>query len=128
MKIDPLNIKLDELELSARTTNVLCLDMGFTTIREVVGLSEQELLRLPNFGRKSLNEIKEVFSIYGVSLPKMKAIPPLERLSALVGRVHATKAAYEAAVRELAAFTNGMAGNLNDEADSPCSSRSDKVD
>jgi DNA-directed RNA polymerase subunit alpha len=57
----PLLRKLDEFELSVRTANSLKND-NIIYIGELVQKSEAELLRTPNFGRKSLNEIKEVLA------------------------------------------------------------------
>ena len=46
-----------------------CLkNANITTIRELVQKSEQEMLKTKNFGRKSLNEIKEILSAMGLSL------------------------------------------------------------
>ena len=53
--------KVDELELSVRSMNCLKND-NIIYIGDLVQKSEGEMLRTPNFGRKSLNEIKEVLS------------------------------------------------------------------
>ncbi len=59
--------KVDELELSVRSANCLKND-NIIYIGDLVQKSEQEMLRTPNFGRKSLNEIKEVLATMGLSL------------------------------------------------------------
>ncbi len=59
--------KVDELELSVRSANCLKND-NIAFIGDLVQKSEHEMLRTPNFGRKSLNEIKEVLSQMGLSL------------------------------------------------------------
>ena len=59
--------KVDELELSVRSANCLKND-NIIYIGDLVQKSEQEMLRTPNFGRKSLNEIKEVLSQMGLAL------------------------------------------------------------
>ena len=51
--------KVEELELSVRSANCLKND-NIVYIGDLVQKSESEMLRTPNFGRKSLNEIKEV--------------------------------------------------------------------
>ena len=51
--------KVEELELSVRSANCLKND-NIIYIGDLVQKSESEMLRTPNFGRKSLNEIKEV--------------------------------------------------------------------
>ena len=52
--------KVDELELSVRCANCLKND-NIIYIGDLVQKTEAEMLRTPNFGRKSLNEIKEVW-------------------------------------------------------------------
>ena len=59
--------KVDELELSVRSANCLKND-NIIYIGDLVLKSESEMLRTPNFGRKSLNEIKEVLSQMGLHL------------------------------------------------------------
>lgn len=59
--------KVDELELSVRSANCLKND-NVVYIGDLVQKTESELLRTPNFGRKSLNEIKEVLSEMGLEL------------------------------------------------------------
>ena len=62
-----LDRSVEELELSVRSYNCL-KNANITTIRELVQKSEQEMLRTKNFGRKSLNEIKEILTAMGLSL------------------------------------------------------------
>ena len=57
---------VDELELSVRSANCL-KNANIKTIYELVQKTEGEMLRTKNFGRKSLNEIKEVLSTMGLS-------------------------------------------------------------
>jgi DNA-directed RNA polymerase subunit alpha len=59
--------KVDELELSVRSANCLKND-NIVYIGDLVQKTEAEMLRTPNFGRKSLNEIKEVLSSMGLHL------------------------------------------------------------
>ena len=59
--------KVDELELSVRSANCLKND-NIIYIGDLVQLTEAEMLRTPNFGRKSLNEIKEVLGQMGLHL------------------------------------------------------------
>jgi DNA-directed RNA polymerase subunit alpha len=59
--------KVDELELSVRSANCLKND-NIVYIGDLVQKTEAEMLRTPNFGRKSLNEIKEVLAHMGLSL------------------------------------------------------------
>ena len=59
--------KVDELELSVRSANCLKND-NIIYIGDLVQKTEAEMLRTPNFGRKSLNEIKEVLAAMGLHL------------------------------------------------------------
>ena len=59
--------KVDELELSVRSANCLKND-NIIYIGDLVQKSETDMLRTPNFGRKSLNEIKEVLTQMGLHL------------------------------------------------------------
>jgi DNA-directed RNA polymerase subunit alpha len=62
-----LDRSVEELELSVRSYNCL-KNANITTIRELVQKSEQEMLKTKNFGRKSLNEIKEILTAMGLGL------------------------------------------------------------
>ena len=64
---DQLNRSVEELELSVRSYNCL-KNAGIQTIGELVQKTESEMLRTKNFGRKSLNEIKEILNKMGLSL------------------------------------------------------------
>ncbi|ADM09965.1 DNA-directed RNA polymerase alpha subunit [Parvularcula bermudensis HTCC2503] len=59
--------KVDELELSVRSANCLKND-NIVYIGDLIQKTEAEMLRTPNFGRKSLNEIKEVLATLGLHL------------------------------------------------------------
>jgi DNA-directed RNA polymerase subunit alpha len=62
-----LNRSVEELELSVRSYNCL-KNANIQTIGELVQKTEAEMLRTKNFGRKSLNEIKEILSNMGLAL------------------------------------------------------------
>lgn len=64
---DNLFRSVDELELSVRSANCL-KNADIRYIGELVQKTEQEMLKTKNFGRKSLNEIKEILSEMGLSL------------------------------------------------------------
>ena len=73
---------VDELELSVRSANCL-KNAGIKLIGELVTKSESEMLKTQNFGRKSLNEIKDVLASRGLTLGmKLENWPPanLERV------------------------------------------------
>ncbi|ALE03698.1 DNA-directed RNA polymerase subunit alpha [Bartonella ancashensis] len=68
--------KVDELELSVRSANCLKND-NIVYIGDLIQKTESEMLRTPNFGRKSLNEIKEVLACMGLHLGmEIPAWPP----------------------------------------------------
>ena len=62
-----LDKSVEELELSVRSYNCL-KNANIRTIRELVQKTEGEMLKTKNFGRKSLNEIKEILGTMGLSL------------------------------------------------------------
>ncbi|MDP6618311.1 MAG: DNA-directed RNA polymerase subunit alpha, partial [Nitrospinota bacterium] len=65
--IDHLRKSVDELELSVRSYNCL-KNANIGTLYELVQKTEPEMLKTRNFGRKSLNEIKEILDEMGLSL------------------------------------------------------------
>ena len=78
--------KVDELELSVRSANCLKND-NIIYIGDLVQKSEADMLRTPNFGRKSLNEIKEVLSQMGLHLGMEIAAWPPENIEELAKRL-----------------------------------------
>jgi DNA-directed RNA polymerase subunit alpha len=62
-----LDRSVDELELSVRSYNCL-KNSDIRTIRDLVLKSEAEMLKTKNFGRKSLNEIKDILTSMGLGL------------------------------------------------------------
>jgi len=67
LRNDNLNRSVEELELSVRSYNCL-KNANIQTIGELVQKTEAEMLKTKNFGRKSLNEIKEILAQMGLSL------------------------------------------------------------
>jgi len=65
--MEKLNKSVDEMELSVRSYNCL-KNANIRTIGELVQKTEAEMLKTKNFGRKSLNEIKEILAEMGLSL------------------------------------------------------------
>lgn len=78
---EDLDKSVEELELSVRSYNCL-KNADIRTIRELVQKTEPEMLRTKNFGRKSLNEIKEILLTMGLNLgmrldqPTVASAPP----------------------------------------------------
>jgi DNA-directed RNA polymerase subunit alpha len=75
--------RVEELELSVRSANCLKND-NIVYIGDLVQKSEAEMLRTPNFGRKSLNEIKEVLVTMGLGLGMTIPNWPPENIDALI--------------------------------------------
>ncbi|MCD8563020.1 MAG: DNA-directed RNA polymerase subunit alpha, partial [Alphaproteobacteria bacterium] len=82
--------KVDELELSVRSANCLKND-NIIYIGDLVQKSEGDMLRTPNFGRKSLNEIKEVLSTMGLHLGMQVEGWPPENIEELAKKVDETQ-------------------------------------
>ncbi|MEI6984619.1 MAG: DNA-directed RNA polymerase subunit alpha [Rhodospirillaceae bacterium] len=78
--------KVDELELSVRSANCLKND-NIVYIGDLVQKTEAEMLRTPNFGRKSLNEIKEVLAQMGLHLGMEIPSWPPENIEELAKRL-----------------------------------------
>ncbi len=78
--------KVEELELSVRSANCLKND-NIVYIGDLVQKSEGDMLRTPNFGRKSLNEIKEVLANMGLHLGMQTEGWPPENIEELVKKV-----------------------------------------
>ena len=78
--------KVDELELSVRSANCLKND-NIVYIGDLVQKTESDMLRTPNFGRKSLNEIKEVLTNMGLHLGMQVEGWPPENIEELAKRL-----------------------------------------
>ena len=78
--------KVDELELSVRSANCLKND-NISYIGDLVQKTEADMLRTPNFGRKSLNEIKEVLASMGLHLGMEIAAWPPENIEELAKKL-----------------------------------------
>jgi DNA-directed RNA polymerase subunit alpha len=76
--VDPILLRpVDDLELTVRSANCLKAE-NIYYIGDLIQRSENELLKTPNLGRKSLNEIKEVLASRGLTLGmKLENWPPL---------------------------------------------------
>jgi DNA-directed RNA polymerase subunit alpha len=73
--VENLSRPVDELELSVRSANCL-KNSNIRFIFELVEKTEAEMLKTKNFGRKSLNEIKEILATMGLSLGmKLEGLP-----------------------------------------------------
>lgn len=81
-----LLMKVDELELSVRSANCL-KNENIVYIGDLVQKSEPEMLKTPNFGRKSLNEIRDLLSQMGLGLGMRLENWPPENIEELAMRI-----------------------------------------
>lgn len=79
--------KVEDMELSVRSANCLKND-NLRYIGDLVQKTESEMLRTPNFGRKSLNEIKELLAVYDLHLGMQVENWPPENLDELANSVN----------------------------------------
>ncbi|MDR2365476.1 MAG: DNA-directed RNA polymerase subunit alpha [Zoogloeaceae bacterium] len=77
VQVDPILLRpVDDLELTVRSANCLKAESIYY-IGDLIQRTENELLKTPNLGRKSLNEIKEVLATHGLTLGmKLENWPP----------------------------------------------------
>ena len=77
-QVDPVLLRpVDDLELTVRSANCLKAENIFY-IGDLIQRTENELLKAPNLGRKSLNEIKDVLATRGLTLGmKLENWPPV---------------------------------------------------
>ncbi|OHA84258.1 MAG: hypothetical protein A2408_00145 [Candidatus Yonathbacteria bacterium RIFOXYC1_FULL_52_10] len=69
---------INDLELTVRTANCL-KDEGIRRVGDLVQKNGVDLLKIPNLGKKSLNEIKDVLDVHGLNLGmKLENWPPME--------------------------------------------------
>jgi hypothetical protein len=95
-----LERKFREQGMSTRASNCL-INLGCERLEDAAKFSRTELLECPNLGRTTINEIVEMLNQRGMSLKAEPVIPLEQRLARALGRVNATKAAYETARKAL---------------------------
>ncbi len=71
------NQPIDSIGFSTRVTNVLCA-VGVTRLDELARYEERDLYRLPNLGKKSIREIREVLEAHGLVFGMQEVPAPVE--------------------------------------------------
>jgi len=74
-------IPLGDLGLNARGLNAL-RDQGFKTTDDLLRCGPQQMLRIPNFGRKALKEVREALEAHGLSFDDKPPPPDMEQMFA----------------------------------------------
>lgn len=106
---------LDNLEMSVRSA--YCFkNWGLRTVGDVTALTEAEIMRIPNFGRRSLAEIKRVLGELGLHLrgdtlppPPITPVPDFEReMNNAIRRYRTAKEAYITSVLEVQRIATAM--------------------
>jgi hypothetical protein len=108
---DPLDVGVEELEFSVRPLNCF-FNENIHTLRDIITKSEGDLLRIPNFGRKSLHEVKELLDLFGLELRKTPSLSVEEELTHAMARIRAAKVAYAEAVLEVQRIAKLMPNTL----------------
>lgn len=96
-----LMIKVEDLEFSVRTMRTLKL-AGIHTIGQLTTMSEQELMRLPNFGRRSLYEVKQMLMSFRLKLREGPILTLEQQMQDAMRRATKAKNEYAAAMSDVA--------------------------
>lgn len=98
---NPLTVRVEDLEFSVRTMRALKL-AGIYTVGQLTTMSDQELMRLPNFGRRSLYEVKEMLMSFGLKLREGPILTLEEQMQDAMRRATKAKNEYAAALSDIA--------------------------
>lgn len=98
---NPLMVRVEDLEFSVRTMGTLKL-AGIHTIGQLTTMSEQELMRLPNFGRRSLYEVKEMLMSFRLKLREGPILTLEQQMQDAMRRATKAKNEYAAAMSDVA--------------------------
>jgi hypothetical protein len=101
------SVLVDELEFSVRAA--CCLkNFGIRTVGQLATMTEAELLRIQNFGRKSLKEVKEILESLGVELGSATILSIEQQMNRAMARARAAKVAYAEATLEVQRIAKRM--------------------
>lgn len=116
---NPLMIELCDLELSVRTDNMLRQRAGILTIGELASKSEAELLKIDGFGRKCLNEVKEILGSFNMSLREGPILTLEQQMQSALAKARAAKHTYEAAMSDVKRIAQLLVDQPITELDKP---------
>ena len=105
--LNPSTIPLSRLELSVRTTNCL-YNAGLRTIGDVMAKSEQELMALSNFGRRSLKEVRELLGSFNLALREGPVLSLEQQMQSALNRARVAKHKYEDALADIQRIAKQM--------------------
>jgi hypothetical protein len=101
------DVLVDELEISIRTYNCL-KNLGIRTVGQLATMTEAELLRTQNFGRKSMKDLKDILGTFGVELGSTMVLNIEQQMNRAMARARAAKVAYASAVLEVQRIAKRM--------------------
>lgn len=107
---DPLSIKIKELEFSVRATSSLH-NAGVLTLRDLVSMTKPELMAVPNFGNRTMREVKEMLAGFGLHLRGTGIPAPEDMLFSALAKARAAKKAYDDAVAEVQKWAKVLVDN-----------------
>jgi CRISPR/Cas system CMR-associated protein Cmr5 small subunit len=110
----------DELEVPVRVANMLKVE-GIRTVGQLATKSEAELLRNPNFGRRSLEQLKQALDELGVELESSEILDMEQQMKRAMARARAAKVAYAEAALEVQRIAKRLADTDLEEI-IPCES------
>lgn len=104
---NPLAVRVEDVEFSIRTVSALKF-AGVKTIGQLTMMSDQELMRIPNFGRKSLYEVKEMLMSFRLKLRDGPILTLEQQMQEAMRRAREAKNIYEAAMSDVARIAKIM--------------------
>ena len=109
---DLLDTPVEALPLPVRVRNVLLDFTDCKRLRDVVAMNEAQLLRLPNFGRKSLNELRYYLRVRGLRLANAPPLGVVETVQSVGAHMRVARARYYEGAAQLRALLDSGAIDL----------------
>lgn len=99
-----LDTPVEALPLPVRVRNVLLWFGECSTLRDVLRMNEAQIVRLPNFGKKSLRELKDYLSSRGLRLADAPPPDVVSSIQSIAGRMHVARERYREGAAQLRAL------------------------